>query len=96
MNEVKTLRSAFFVQMDNSILGLNISLSQKVVLGAIYGLSKDEGYCYISNESLAKLLYVTPKSIETHISRLVKLGLVKNIGKKYDRRLIFVSPLIKN
>lgn len=85
------LKSAFFVQMDDSVLRLDIPMGQKVVCGAIVGLSREKGYCYASDDALAELLYSTPGSIRNSLSRLYVSKHVKNMGSKLNRKLVFVG-----
>ena len=91
MSEEVGLSSAAYVQMGQDILSLDIPMGQKVVCGLVKGLSHQTGYCYASDEAMAKLLYVSKRSVENTVHRLSKLGFFQNIGHKKDRKLLFIG-----
>ena len=91
MSEEVELSAAAYVQMGQDILSLDIPMGQKVVCGLVKGLSHKTGYCYASDEAMAKLLYVSKRSVENTVHRLTKIGIFENIGHKKDRKLLFVG-----
>lgn len=52
----------------------DLSLQEKCVYGRIVGLTKKEGYCYITNEVLGSKLGFEAKTVSKYISKLVEKG----------------------
>ena len=62
------------VYLDN-----NLSWTEKILLVEIDSLDNEEG-CFASNNYFSDFIGISPTSISTCISKLVKLGYIKNTG----------------
>ena len=65
-----------------------LTITDKVFVGLINGLSGETGYCYASNEKLAQYLGTTIPSVKNTISRLYAKDILENTGTKFDRKLV--------
>jgi DNA-binding transcriptional ArsR family regulator len=54
----------------------DLTLQEKVIFGVIVGLSKQEGYCYASNQTIGDTVGLSDSMVSKHISKLAKMGLV--------------------
>lgn len=85
MSEVE---ESFFVIIPSRVVQSNLSPIQKIICGAIEGLSSKTGSCFAKNETIAKLLNIGVHSVDCSISRLYKMQAISNIGKMKSRELI--------
>lgn len=63
----------------------DITPIEKMVFGAINGLTQKEGYCYASNSWLADIIGITEDRVSKHISKLAKKGYLSLEIKKIKR-----------
>jgi DNA-binding Lrp family transcriptional regulator len=69
------------------LLSQELTDSEKILCGLISGLSTKEGYCYASNEIIAKYVGKTTNAVQATIKRLYAKNIIENIGTKLDRQL---------
>lgn len=79
----------FYAVVPMWILGSNeLTPLDKLLCSIISGLSEQSGYCYASNEKLGEFLGISDGAAKKALSRLTSKEIVKNIGNKFDRKLI--------
>lgn len=64
----------------------DISLQEKCVYGRVLGLTKKEGYCYITNELLGGKIGLSGGRVSKYISSLVDKGLLRVEVKKTKKK----------
>lgn len=84
------MRTGLWIPVEIEALPLN--LSEKVLLAEIVSLDK-VGECFASNEHFSKLLGVRPDSASRMISKLKKLGYIKQTG--FDGRRRKLMPILQ-
>lgn len=76
-----------------------LSWTQKLMVVEIDSFSKNNKFCFVSNEHLSNHLQVSSSSVEKNLKRLVDLGIVertcRNINGK-SRRILRVIPAINS
>lgn len=78
----------------------NLSSTDKIVFSAILGLSKKDGYCFASNDYLARIGNVTKETVSRIISKLKRLGVIdvkmqfRDGTNEIEKRIIV--PIVKN
>ena len=63
----------------------------KLIAERIIYLCKKEGYCWITNRSLAEMYHITVDTVSKHIKKLEKIGLIKCVydhNYKNTKRII--------
>ena len=81
-----------FLLIPYSILVIKkLNTSEKLTLVEIISLSKKLGYCFASNNSIAKRIGVTPRTVSKAVAVLSKQGYIKSKVKKDYSRTITVS-----
>ncbi|GBF44466.1 Orf5 [Leptospira ellinghausenii] len=84
------MRTGLWIPVEIEALPLN--LSEKVLLAEIVSLDR-VGECFASNEHFSKLLGVRPDSASRMISKLKKLGYIKQTG--FDGRKRKLIPIFQ-
>lgn len=84
------MRTGLWIPVEIEVLPL--SLTEKVLLAEIVSLDK-VGECFASNEHFSKLLSVRPDSASRMISKLKKLGYIKQTG--FDGRKRKLTPIFE-
>lgn len=84
------MRTGLWIPVEIEVLPLN--LSEKVLLAEIVSLDR-VGECFASNEHFSKLLGVRPDSASRMISKLKKLGYIKQSG--FDGRRRKLTPILQ-
>ncbi|TGM88280.1 helix-turn-helix domain-containing protein [Leptospira bouyouniensis] len=84
------MRTGLWIPVE--IEALPLSLSEKVLLAEIVSLDRI-GECFASNEHFSKLLGVRPDSASRMISKLKKLGYIKQTG--FDGRKRKLIPILE-
>ncbi len=75
-----------FLFIPGSVLYLDdINLTSKNILALIISLSRKEGFCFASNEFLAKSLGISERSVAYSINELKKKGYITSERKRYIR-----------
>lgn len=78
-----------FYKLYDVVLSDNkLNLTDKVIYSIVDALSQKDGYCYASNESIAKKMCKSKKTIQSSINKLVELHYftkwsLKNNHKNY-------------
>lgn len=83
------MRTGLWIPVEIEVLPLN--LTEKVLLAEIVSLDR-AGECFASNEHFSKLLSVRSDSVSRIISKLKKMGLVKQTG--FDGRRRKLIPIL--
>ena len=74
-----------------------LSLQEKFILSVILSLSKEKGYCFASNEYIAKMMNISSDRVSKILSNLNKKKLIriqlnyKVESKKVERRKIMLN-----
>ncbi|TGL35592.1 helix-turn-helix domain-containing protein [Leptospira perdikensis] len=84
------MRTGLWIPVEIEVLPLN--LTEKVLLAEIVSLYR-VGECFASNEHFSKLLGVRPDSASRMISKLKKLGYIKQTG--FDGRKRKLTPVFE-
>lgn len=63
----------------------DLLLQEKCVYGRIVGLTKKEGYCYITNEVLGEKVGLSGERVKKIISKLNRLGLLRIEVERYTK-----------
>ena len=61
---------------------------EKLLCSVISGLSEKSGFCYAANEKLSLYLGISEEAARKALGRLISKNIVKNIGNKFDRKLV--------
>lgn len=61
---------------------------EKLLCSVISGLSEQSGFCYATNEKLGDFLGISDGAAKKALGRLTNKKIVRNIGNKFDRKLI--------
>lgn len=85
------MRTGLWIPVEIEVLPLN--LTEKVLLAEIVSLDR-VGECFASNEHFSKLLGVRSDSVSRIISKLKKMGLVKQTG--FDGRRRKLIPILES
>ncbi|CAE14669.1 unnamed protein product [Leptospira phage LE1] len=85
------MRTGLWIPVEIEVLPLN--LTEKVLLAEIVSLDR-AGECFASNEHFSKLLGVRSDSVSRIISKLKKVGLVKQTG--FDGRRRKLIPILES
>lgn len=83
------MRTGLWIPVEIEVLPLN--LTEKVLLAEIVSLDR-VGECFASNEHFSKLLGIRSDSVSRIISKLKKMGLVKQTG--FDGRRRKLIPIL--
>lgn len=83
------MRTGLWIPVEIEVLPLN--LTEKVLLAEIVSLDR-VGECFASNEHFSKLLGIRPDSASRMISKLKKLGYLKQTG--FDGRKRKLTPIL--
>lgn len=76
-NNQKDITKDYFIVLPSRILhNKNLNLRSKVLYGEIYRLSSN-GYCWASNQYLAKIMDASVKTIQNSLNELEKSKLIK-------------------
>lgn len=84
------MRTGLWIPVEIEVLPL--SLTEKVLLAEIVALDR-VGECFASNEHFSKLLGIRPDSASRMISKLKKLGYIKQTG--FDGRKRKLTPIFE-
>ncbi|TGK45531.1 helix-turn-helix domain-containing protein [Leptospira bouyouniensis] len=84
------MRTGLWIPVEIEVLPLN--LTEKVLLAEIVSLDR-VGECFASNEHFSKLLGIRPDSASRMISKLKKLGYIKQTG--FDGRKRKLTPVFE-
>lgn len=84
------MRTGLWIPVEIEVLPLN--LTEKVLLAEIVSLDR-VGECFASNEHFSKLIGVRSDSVSRIISKLKKMGLVKQTG--FDGRRRKLIPILE-
>lgn len=65
-----------------------LSLTEKCLLGRIYSLSSEKGYCYAGNNYLAEEISKSAKTISRVVSKLVEKGfLIREVSRNNNNQI---------
>ncbi|MCK8626575.1 DnaD domain protein, partial [Apilactobacillus kunkeei] len=88
----------YFIQVQMQTLkGLGLNSTDKLVYGTIYTMLNVTGKCFMSNAAIAEGLELKPKTVSKSISKLAGAGLLnvkliyKEDSKQIDKRYITLS-----
>jgi len=84
------MRTGLWIPVE--IEALPLSLTEKVLFAEIVSLDR-VGECFASNEHFSKLLGIRPDSVSRIISKLKKIGYLKQTG--FDGRHRKLAPIIE-
>ncbi|TGL38812.1 helix-turn-helix domain-containing protein, partial [Leptospira bourretii] len=84
------MRTGLWIPVEIEVLPLN--LTEKVLLAEIVSLDRI-GECFASNDHFSKLIGVRSDSVSRIISKLKKMGLVKQTG--FDGRRRKLIPILE-
>ncbi len=74
--------------LDDSIVkSKKINSTEKLVYGVITSLANNKGYCYASNEYIAKKVNLSKRSISKAISDLKKANYIRFETDDYQRKI---------
>ncbi|WP_409036321.1 helix-turn-helix domain-containing protein [Leptospira levettii] len=85
------MRTGLWIPVEIEVLPLN--LTEKVLLAEIVSLDR-VGECFASNEHFSKLIGIRSDSVSRIISKLKKMGLVKQTG--FDGRRRKLIPILES
>ena len=68
----------------------------KLIAERIIYLCKKEGYCWITNKSLAEMYHITVETASRHIKKLEDIGLIKCIYDYNEKKTRRVIRLVDN
>ena len=84
------MENTAYLTISYNILKLEaLTLSAKILLAEIINLSKQEGYCYASNEYLAKRVGISKRAVCNSLNELRKLHLISSSIKSRNERYIY-------
>jgi len=84
------MKNTNYLSVPYCVLGLNgLSLSAKILLSEIVSLSKRDGYCFASNEYLAKRLGVSASTVKNALSALRKKSFITTRTLNFNERFIY-------
>ena len=69
---------------------------EKLIAERIIYLCKKEGYCWITNKSLAEMYNITVDTASKHIKKLEKIGLIKCIYDHNDKNTKRIIQLVED
>jgi len=69
---------------------------EKLIAERIIYLCKKEGYCWITNKSLAEMYHITVDTASKHIKKLEKIGLIKCIYDHNDKNTKRIIQLVED
>ena len=69
---------------------------EKLIAERIIYLCKKEGYCWITNRSLAEMYHITIDTASKHIRKLEKFGLIKCIYDHNDKNTKRIIRLVED
>lgn len=76
------------ILLDDAIVKSDLlSSTEKLVYGVILALSNSKGYCYASNEYIAKRVSLSKRTITKAIGELKKLNYIRVENIDYQRRI---------
>ncbi|MBC6389232.1 DnaD domain protein [Lactobacillus kunkeei] len=88
----------YFIQVQMQTLkGLGLNSTDKLVYGTIYTMLNVTGKCFMSNAAIAEGLELKPKTVSKSVSKLAGVGLLnvkliyKEDSKQIDKRYITLS-----
>ena len=82
-----------YLSISYNILALEeLTLSAKILFAEIISLSKLEGYCYASNEYLAKRLRISATTVKSALQQLRKKNFITTKTLKFNERFIYPCP----
>ena len=67
---------------------------EKLIAERIIYLCKKEGYCWITNRSLAEMYHITVDTASKHIKKLEKIGLIKCVYDHNDKNTKRIIQLV--
>lgn len=67
---------------------------EKLIAERIIYLCKKEGYCWITNRSLAEMYHITVDTASKHIKKLEKFGLIKCVYDHNDKNTKRIIQLV--
>lgn len=70
-----------------------LKFSERLLYGEITALLNKEGYCFASNRYFAELYNVIPSTVSRWISHLEKLGFIKEVLIRDDKKQIIQRRL---
>jgi hypothetical protein len=73
------------------IMDLDISWVKKAVWGRVHALTKQEGYCYASNQYLADDLNISKRTLQRHLKDLKGDGLIHRDYNESGQRILFTD-----
>lgn len=80
------------ILLDDSIVkSKKINSTDKLVYGVILALSNNKGYCYASNDYIAKRVSLSKRTITKTISDLKKANYIKIETVDYQRRIYLIQ-----
>lgn len=62
-----------------------LNSTDKLVYGIILSLTRNNGFCWASNQYIADILKITTRTVSTCISKLRKLGYVQSSKNKNEK-----------
>ena len=68
----------------------------KLIAERIIYLCKKEGYCWITNRSLAEMYHITVDTASKHIKKLEKIGLIKCVYDHNDKNTKRIIQLVED
>jgi uncharacterized phage protein (TIGR02220 family) len=90
----------YFIQVPlDTLTGLDLKSSDKLVFGTIYTMLNVNGKCFMSNKAIADGIELKPGTVSKSINKLVDLGLLettmiyKKDSKQIDKRYITLGTL---
>ena len=84
-----------FIAVPNIVLNDEVcSSTDKLILGIINSLSKENDYCFASNQYFSKTLNLSIRTIKRSISNLKKCKYIE-VRKINNKRVIFIRPIME-
>ncbi len=63
----------------------NLTSTDKLVYGIILRLTRSNGYCWASNQYIADILKIHPRTVSTCIRKLREIGYINSSKNKNDK-----------
>lgn len=80
------------ILLDDTIVKSDLlSSTEKLVYGVILALSNHKGYCYASNEYIAKRVNLSKRTITKAIGELKKANYIRIENIDYQRRIYLIQ-----
>ena len=75
----------YIIIPQNIIEDNNLTSTDKLVYGIILRLTRSNGYCWATNQYMADILKINPRTVSSCIRKLRELGYINSCKNKNDK-----------